>query len=147
MKPKYLDYVRAQILGNDLVLATPFGLRNLFYADYTASGRGLPSDKRGTPVVFIGPYEHHTNELMWREALAEVVVVRLSGRGELDLQDLEEKVAAPRFSGRVKFGSFSAGSNITGLKTPVYEVARICHRHDVAVFLILPPSLPMPRSM
>jgi selenocysteine lyase/cysteine desulfurase len=87
-----------------------------------------------TPVVFIGPYEHHTNELMWREALAEVVVVRLSGRGGLDLADLEEKVSAPQFRGRVKFGSFSAGSNITGVKTPVYDVARICHRHNVGVF-------------
>jgi selenocysteine lyase/cysteine desulfurase len=85
-------------------------------------------------VVFIGPYEHHTNELMWREALVEVVVVRLSGRGGMDLADLEEKVSASRFSGRVKFGSFSAGSNITGVRTPIYDVARICHRHNVEVF-------------
>jgi len=52
----------------------------------------------------------------------------------MDLADLEEKVFASRFSGRVKFGSFSAGSNITGVKTPVYDVARICHRHNVGVF-------------
>jgi selenocysteine lyase/cysteine desulfurase len=71
---------------------------------------------------------------MWREALAEVVVVRLNGRGGMDLADLEEKASATRFSGRIRFGSFSAGSNITGVKTPVYEVARICHRHNVEVF-------------
>jgi selenocysteine lyase/cysteine desulfurase len=24
------------------------------------------------PVVLIGPYEHHSNEVMWRETIAEV---------------------------------------------------------------------------
>ena len=28
------------------------------------------------PVVFVGPYEHHSNELPWRESIADVVVVR-----------------------------------------------------------------------
>src|SRR4030043_2415965 len=41
MRQRYLDYVRRQILGNDLLFQTPYGLRNMFYADYTASGRGL----------------------------------------------------------------------------------------------------------
>jgi selenocysteine lyase/cysteine desulfurase len=27
------------------------------------------------PVVFIGPYEHHSNELPWRESICEVVVI------------------------------------------------------------------------
>ncbi len=217
MRQPYLEFIKKQILGNDLLFETPYGSRNMFYADYTASGRGLrfieqkllriqesyanthteddysgkyltglyhqaearikkfvnagehgkifPAGSGSTgalkklqeiigvsippltkerlgrsltkvkkPVVFIGPYEHHTNELMWRESLAEVVVVRLSGRGGLDLADLEEKVSSSKFRGRVKFGSFSAGSNITGVKTPVYDVARICHRHDVPVF-------------
>ncbi len=230
MSKRYLEYVRGQIIGRDLLFETPFGFRNMLYADYTASGRGLhfieenllriqwsyanthteddysgkymtrlyhqaqtrikkmvnagergkvfPAGSGSTgalkklqeiigvyippltrerlyrscsetregggrvrrhieknmPVVFIGPYEHHTNELMWRESFAEVVVVRLSEGGGLDLADLERKVSSPRFKGRIKFGSFSAGSNITGVKTPVYEVARVCHRHDTAVF-------------
>lgn len=193
MSQRYLDYVRSQIIGGDLLIPTPFGRRHMFYADFTASGRGLRfieekllriqrsyanihteddySGKRMTrlyhqaltrikhmvnagergrvfpvgsgstaalkklqeiigvyvppltrerldrccaeaaeggedvrsrieksrPVVFIGPYEHHTNELMWREAFAEVVVVRLGGDGALDLADLKNKVADPRF--------------------------------------------------
>ena len=28
------------------------------------------------PVILIGPYEHHSNDLMWREAIAEVVSIR-----------------------------------------------------------------------
>ena len=37
--------------------------------------------EKDSPVVFIGPYEHHTNELMWREALAEVVVIPFDSEG------------------------------------------------------------------
>ena len=41
MGARYLNVVRSQIIGRDLLFETPFGLRNMFYADYTASGRGL----------------------------------------------------------------------------------------------------------
>jgi selenocysteine lyase/cysteine desulfurase len=86
------------------------------------------------PVVFIGPYEHHTNELMWRESYADVVVIRLDKNGKIDLQDLERKLTDSQYTHRRKFASFSAGSNVTGLRTPVYDIARICHRHDTFVF-------------
>ena len=103
----------------------------------TAAARGVdlgPEVKKITPVVFIGPYEHHTNELMWREAFAEVVVVGLDEAGGLDLRDLERKLDDPAFAGRIRFGSFSAGSNITGVRTPVYDVARLCRCRGVPVF-------------
>ncbi|MFE9610970.1 hypothetical protein [Streptomyces sp. NPDC006012] len=38
-----------------------------------ATGTTLPEHER--PVVFIGPYEHHSYEIPWRESLADVVVV------------------------------------------------------------------------
>ncbi|MCJ7679867.1 MAG: hypothetical protein MUP70_03995, partial [Candidatus Aminicenantes bacterium] len=38
-----LDSLRKDIIGRDVLFETPFGLRNLFYADYTASGRGVYS--------------------------------------------------------------------------------------------------------
>jgi len=41
MRKRYLEWVRRQVIGSDLLFETPFGLRNMFYADYTASGRGL----------------------------------------------------------------------------------------------------------
>lgn len=82
------------------------------------------------PIVFVGPYEHHSNEIMWRQTLCEIVEVPLNERGTLDLARLEEMVSEPRYAGRLKIGSFSAASNVTGLLTPVYEVARILHRHD-----------------
>jgi selenocysteine lyase/cysteine desulfurase len=86
------------------------------------------------PVVFIGPYEHHTNELMWREAYCDVVVVNFDRNKMLDLQDLENKLKDKRYADRIKIGSFSAGSNITGIRTQVYDVARICHIYGALVF-------------
>lgn len=82
------------------------------------------------PVVFIGPYEHHSNDIMWRESFAEVVMIDFNSKGHLDLRDLEKKVADPKYNNRFKIGSFSATSNITGLKSPVYEIARILHENN-----------------
>ncbi len=86
------------------------------------------------PVVFVGPYEHHSNELSWREAAAEVVEIELDDAGLIDLDDLEKKVCDPRFAGRQRIGAFSAGSNVSGVTTPVYDVARILHRHGCLAF-------------
>ncbi len=85
--------------------------------------------KQKQPVVFIGPYEHHSNDVMWRESFCEVVEVELTSDGQLDLDDLRQKVSDPKYEGRFKIGSFSAASNVTGIKTPIYEVARILHRN------------------
>jgi selenocysteine lyase/cysteine desulfurase len=81
------------------------------------------------PVVFIGPYEHHSNDIMWREAIAEVVAIQLNPDGYIDLNDLENQVSDPKYKDRLKIGSFSAASNITGIKSPVYEIARIMHKY------------------
>src|SRR6056297_344268 len=62
------------------------------------------------PVVFIGPYEHHSNILMWRESIAEVVEIKTNKKGYLDLDDLENKLKDEKYTDRVKIGSFSAAS-------------------------------------
>ncbi len=86
------------------------------------------------PVVFIGPYEHHTNELMWREAYVEVVVIPFDREGGIDLEELERQLSHEKYRNRLKIGSFSAGSNITGIRTRVYDIARICHKKGALVF-------------
>ena len=89
--------------------------------------------EKDRPVVFIGPYEHHTNELMWREAYIEVVVIPFDREGRIDLEYLENKLTDQKYKHRLKIGSFSAGSNITGIRTRVYDIARICHKHGALV--------------
>ncbi|XP_047056764.1 uncharacterized protein LOC124663053 [Lolium rigidum] len=86
-----------------------------------------PSDRW---VVFLGPYEHHSNLLSWRESLAEVVEIGLRQEdGLLDVGALEAALAAPERAGRPMLGSFSACSNVTGLRTDTRAVARLLHRH------------------
>ena len=86
----------------------------------------LPHQMR--PVVFVGPYEHHSNELLWRESVADVVTITEDAAGRIDLAHLEEELK--RYAARpLKVGSFSAASNVTGIVTDVEEVAIVLHRH------------------
>ena len=94
------------------------------------------------PVVFIGPYEHHSNDIMWREAIAEVVCIQLNPDGYIDLKDLEAQVSDPKYKERLKVGSFSAASNITGILSPVYEIARIMHKYGGLVCFDYAASAP-----
>jgi len=238
MKKIDLEFIRSEIIGNDCVFETPYGKRNLFYADYTASGRclkfiedklfniaksyanthttddysgeyltellhdaekmikksvnagndykiiatgsgstgalkrlqeilgiyipphtkdrifssikGLSCNacyvmdkiKIDRPVVFIGPYEHHTNELMWREAFAEIVVIDLNENGEIDAEMLEREIKKEKYKDRVKYCSFSAGSNITGILTDTYGLAKIAHDNGAYIFFDFAAAAP-----
>lgn len=209
-----IEAIRAAVIGDDEAVRTPFGLRRVTYADYTASGRSLAfiedylrdavlplyanthTESSGTglqttrfredarriirdavggtddhvviftgsgstaavdklvgvlnlripadlddrydlrshippeerPVVFIGPYEHHSNELPWRESIADLVTIHEDADGRIDLADLEAQLQ--RFAARpLKIGSFSAASNVTGIISDTRAVSILLHRH------------------
>ncbi|SMO39158.1 aminotransferase class V-fold PLP-dependent enzyme [Paracoccus laeviglucosivorans] len=63
-------------------------------------------------TVLIGPYEHHSNILPWRESGAKVVEIPEGAEGGPDIQALCDALTAA--SGPV-IGSFSAASNVTGI--------------------------------
>ena len=86
--------------------------------------------KQNQPVVFVGPYEHHSNEISWRQNLATVVEVNLDADGGVNLAHLEQLLQDPKYQGRKRIGSFSAASNVTGMRTPVHEIAILLHRYD-----------------
>ncbi len=91
----------------------------------------IPAEQR--PVVFIGPYEHHSNELPWRESIADVVTIPLDGKGQLDLVALEDALA--KYIDRpLRIGSFSAASNVTGVKTNVAVVSAMLKRYGALSF-------------
>ncbi|ROU02284.1 aminotransferase class V-fold PLP-dependent enzyme [Marinobacter sp. R17] len=91
----------------------------------------IPEAER--PVVLVGPYEHHSNELPWRETIARVVRIPLDDRGQLDLASLEQ--ALERHADRsLVIGSFSAASNVTGIRTDVDAVTRRLKRHGALAF-------------
>jgi selenocysteine lyase/cysteine desulfurase len=91
----------------------------------------IPIDER--PVVFIGPYEHHSNELPWRESVADVVEIPEDRDGRIDLdalgRALGEHAARP-----LKIGSFSAASNVTGILSDTRAISVLLHRHGALSF-------------
>lgn len=218
-------WVRAQLIGHEACVRTPFGERGIVYADHVASGRSLQwienfiaaqvlplyanthtedsatgarmtawmQDARqvikaclgaqnckllfcGTgctaaikrlqeimglvlperfrdavidrlgpaqrPIVFVGPYEHHSNEVSWRETIAEVVELPLDARGGLDLDALRDALRDARTTGRPLIGSFSAASNVTGVLTDTRAVARLLHDHGALAFFDFAAAAP-----
>jgi selenocysteine lyase/cysteine desulfurase len=89
-------------------------------------GDQIPPQRR--PVVFIGPFEHHSNELPWRESIADVVTIHENADGHIDTAHLETELV--RYAERpLKIGSFSAASNVTGIVTDTVAVSALLHRH------------------
>jgi len=79
-------------------------------------------------AVFIGPFEHHSNELPWRESAADVVTISEDTDGRPDLDHLEHEPAADA-DRPLKIGSFSAASNVTGIIADVDGTSRLLHDH------------------
>lgn len=85
------------------------------------------------PVVFIGPYEHHSNELTWRETVADVVTIQETPDGAIDLDQLQQELS--RHADRpLKIGSFSAASNVTGICSEVDTITGLLHDHGALAF-------------
>jgi len=91
----------------------------------------IPPQQR--PVVFIGPYEHHSNELPWRESIADVVTIHEDADGHVDVGSLASELE--RYADRpLKIGSFSAASNVTGILTDTAAITRVLHEHGALAF-------------
>ena len=91
----------------------------------------IPAKDR--PVVFIGPYEHHSNELPWRESIADVVAIPEDANGHLDIEILRRRLE--EFAERpLLIGSFSAASNVTGILSDTHGVSTLLHEHGALAF-------------
>ncbi len=91
----------------------------------------IPEEER--PIVFIGPYEHHSNELPWRETIADVVVIDEDRDGRIDEAHLERELEAHR-ARPLKIGSFSAASNVTGIVSNTGDLTTLLHRYEALAF-------------
>ena len=91
----------------------------------------IPPDER--PVVFIGPYEHHSNELPWRESIADLVVIGEDSNGMIDQAQLREELERYRDRPLV-VGSFSAASNVTGIVSDADAISALLHEFGALSF-------------
>ncbi|ORZ40953.1 pyridoxal phosphate-dependent transferase [Catenaria anguillulae PL171] len=86
------------------------------------------------PVVFVSVMEHHSNLLPWRECAAKLVTIPMDAQGVgPDLGILESQLKLHK-SAPLLIGSFSAGSNLTGVPMDVHRIAKLIHAYDGLVF-------------
>ena len=104
------------------------------------SGKGCIAE-RERPVVFITHMEHHSNQTSWYETNADVVVIE-PGEGLLVDPDNLQKALNKYKDRSFKIGSFSACSNVTGVRTPYYELAKVMHENGGVCFIDFAASAP-----
>ena len=86
------------------------------------------------PIVFISHMEHHSNQTSWLETIADVVVVPATEEGLFSVDNLKALVEQYKHRS-FKIASITSCSNVTGIQTPYYEVAKIMHQHGGVCFV------------
>ncbi len=99
----------------------------------------VPDEKK--PVVFISHMEHHSNHTSWLETIAHVVIIPACPQGLICLDSFKALLEEYK-DNTLKIASITACSNVTGIKTPYYEVAKLIHRYNGVCFVDFACSAP-----
>ena len=86
-------------------------------------------DRGKRAVVLVGPYEHHSNLLPWRESGAEVIEILEGARGGPCKEHLIQ-VLKDVSSAEIIVGAFTSASNVTGFISDVSGVTRILRTYS-----------------
>lgn len=134
---------------NDVILTTGFGMTSalakfqrilgLKVPEQLSSFCDMPEEEK--PVVFLTHMEHHSNQTPWLESLCDVVVIEPDDQLFIDPENLRKEIV--KYENRkMKIGSFSACSNVTGIITPYHELAEIMHEYGGYCFVDFAASAP-----
>ena len=93
------------------------------------------------PLVIVTHMEHHSNQTSWLETIADVIVLAPDKDGLVDLNDLENELKKHQ-NRKLKIGAFTACSNVTGIETPIHQMAKIMHQNDGYCFVDYACSAP-----
>lgn len=93
------------------------------------------------PIVFITHMEHHSNHTSWLETIADVVILEPDENLLVCTESLKNELEKYK-NRQIKIGSFSAGSNVTGIIPPYYELAEIMHLHNGIAIVDFAASAP-----
>lgn len=92
----------------------------------------IPAEKK--PVVFISHMEHHSNQTSWLETIADVEVIPSTEEGLFSLENL--KILLEKYKERtLKIASITSCSNVTGIRTPYHEAAKLMHHYNGVCFV------------
>jgi selenocysteine lyase/cysteine desulfurase len=135
--------------GNDVILNSGTGMTSalakfqrilgLKIPEKLAQFCNVPTEER--PVVFLTHMEHHSNQTPWLESLCDVVIIPPDENLYIDPENLRREIM--KYDDRkMKIGSFSACSNVTGIITPYHELAEIMHAYGGYCFVDFAASAP-----
>ncbi|MFY9070601.1 aminotransferase class V-fold PLP-dependent enzyme [Aliarcobacter butzleri] len=106
-------------------------LLGLYIPPATKKRFNFEIDEKTAPLVIVGPYEHHSNEVSFREALCETQRVNLDKDGLVDLNHLKEILEKNK--NREIIASFCIASNVTGIITPYEEISKILRTYNAII--------------
>ncbi len=134
---------------NDVIITAGFGMTAVVNKLQRILGLKVPEQfndfirfkENEKPIIFITHMEHHSNQTSWLETLADVVVIEPDENGLVNLNHLEELLE--KYKSRTKkIGSFTAASNVTGIKTDYHKMAKMMHRYNGLCFVDFAASAP-----
>lgn len=134
---------------HDAIILDGFGMTSVMNKLQRILGLRVPEQWRShikladseRPIVFISHMEHHSNQTSWLETIADVVIIKPDEKGNVDLVHLENLLYEYR-NRPYKIGSFTACSNVTGVRTPYHQLAKIMHHHGGLCFVDFAASAP-----
>lgn len=98
-------------------------------------------DETSKPLVIVTHMEHHSNQISWCETVSDVVCITPQPDGLVDLDNL--RAILKKYKNRkIKIGSFTACSNVTGIEPPYHKMARIMHENGGICFVDFSASAP-----
>jgi selenocysteine lyase/cysteine desulfurase len=107
-------------------------------------GQGSKHDcwpEKHRPVVFITHMEHHSNHTSWFETMSDVVQLPPTPDLMIDLDQLRSLLEKYK-DRKIKIGSFTACSNVTGIETPYHQMAKLMHEYGGYCFIDFAASAP-----
>lgn len=141
------DHVHAD--PKDVIITTGFGMTGVINKFQRILGLKYCGKNEVTncqqnkekPVVFVTHMEHHSNQTSWFETRTDVVVIPPGDDLTVDLNILRQTLE--KYKDRTKkIGAFTACSNVTGVFTPIHEMARIMHEYGGYCFVDYAASAP-----
>ncbi|PAF43127.1 hypothetical protein BKH40_07295 [Helicobacter sp. 11S02629-2] len=96
-------------------------------------------------ICLHGGFEHHSNEISWRESLLKSIGVSLDSKLEFSLENVKEKIASLKASDKLKglkLASFNLASNVTGLIAPYKDLSPLLREEGFIVMYDLAASSP-----
>ena len=128
--------------SNDVLITDGTGMTGVVNKFQRILGLKIPENlkeftdipKERKPIVFISHMEHHSNQTSWLETIADVEVIPSCEEGLFSIENL--KVLLEKYKDRsFKIASITSCSNVTGIKTPYYEVAKLMHQNNGLCFV------------